>query len=97
MEDIEQLLHREGAVEISTGTIDPAAVREAFAPHRLRLGFLPEPSRGWAVTARVPSRAFARLLHALASRPNLRLLEQPARPAPQGATEPLDLRITVLR
>lgn len=97
VDDVERLLRREGAVEISTGTIGPAGVREAFAPHRLRLGFLPEPARGWTVAARVPSRALAPLLRALASRPNLRLLEQPARPAPEGTTEPLDLRITVLR
>jgi anti-sigma factor RsiW len=98
VDDIERLLRREGAVDILTGAIEPPAVREAFDPHRLRLGSLLEPSRGWMVTASVPPRAFARLLHALSSRPDLRILEQPdRRPAPEDTTEPLELRITILR
>ncbi|MHB8835650.1 MAG: anti-sigma factor family protein [Candidatus Methylomirabilia bacterium] len=98
VDDIERLLRREGAAGISIGALEPPAVREAFAPHRLRPGAPPEPSRGWAVTASVPPHAFARVLLALSSRADLRILEQPARrTAPQEMSEPLDLRITVLR
>jgi hypothetical protein len=96
--DLELLLRREGAATVEIGALEPPALREALSRQRGRLGNLSEPSRGWTMTARVQAPALARLLDALKSRIGLRILEQPAAPpAPEDSTEPLDLRITVLR
>jgi hypothetical protein len=98
LDDLTRLLRREGGEDVAVSVLEPRAVREAFAPHRGRPGLLAEPARGWAVTARVPPHALARLLEALASRTSLRILEQPASPAaPETTTEPLDLRVTVVQ
>ena len=91
-------LKREGAMEVWIRALEPREVRDAFAPHRERLAFPPEPTRGWLVTARIPQRRIERLREALTSRPGLRLLEEPAgRPGAGDPAEVLDVRITVLR
>lgn len=98
VEDIERLLRREGAGNIAVSVLEPRAVHEAFASHRLQRASLPEPSQGWAVTASVPAQALTRLFDTLTSRTDLRILKQPAAPngrEDQGA--PSELRVTVLR
>jgi len=98
VDDLERLLRREGAGQITVRELAPPAVREALAPHRGRIGSLPAPLQGWTVTARVPPGEFTRLLDALARRTGVRILEQPATPATSAdLPERLDLRITVLR
>lgn len=98
VEDLTRLLRREGALRIEVGTLQPPAIREAFARHRGRPGLPPEPSLGWTVTASVQPHSFAPLLHAITSRPGLRILEQPdTSAAPEDQTESLDLRITVFQ
>jgi len=98
VEDLTRLLRSEGAINVATSVLEPPAVHEAFAPHRLRLASLPEPSHGWAVTALVPPRALTRLLDTLTSRTSLRILEQPQLPtAPDDPAAGRELHITVLR
>jgi hypothetical protein len=98
IDDVKRLLRREGAGEVAVGALDPRSVREAFAPHRGRLGFVHEPARGWTVRASVPQPAVAGLLDALARRPGLNVLEQTAAPVVQGRLHGRqDLRITILR
>jgi hypothetical protein len=76
--DLEQLLRREGAGAISVAELDLRAVREAFAPHRARLGSRPGPVRGWTMQASIPPGGLSRLIDALTHRANLRLLAKPA-------------------
>lgn len=98
VDDLTHLLRREGASEVEVNELEPRAVREAFDSRRGRLAALPEPSRGWTVTARVPPRSLPRLLEGLASRAGLRILERPAAPdAPEDPAKPLALQLTVLR
>jgi hypothetical protein len=98
VDDLEKVLRREGAIDITVSELEPPAVREALAPYRGRLGSRPEPSRGWTVTAKVPPGGFTLLLDALGRRTGLRMLEQPPTPAgPEEQPERLDLRVTVFR
>jgi len=98
VEELARFLRREGARNIAVSALAPRAVHEAFARHRGRLALLPEPSRGWTVTAGIAPSESARVLDALSSRTSLRILGQPTVPAvPQDRAEPLVLRITVLR
>ncbi len=98
VDDLARLLRREGAGDIVIKALEPRAVREAFAPYRERPYFPLEPPTGWTVTANIPRQSLARLLDLLANRKGLQVLDHPAATAAIGdPTQPLDLRITVLR
>jgi anti-sigma factor RsiW len=98
IDDVKRLLRREGADEVAVGVLDTRSVREAFAPHRDRLGFVHEPARGWTLRTSIPQPAVAGLLDALARRPGLSVLEQTAAPVIQGRLHGRqDLRFTILR
>jgi len=98
IDDLKLLLRRENASEIAVVALAPQAILEAFAPHRQRRDVLPEPSRGWTVSARIAPQSLPRLLDALTNRPGVRVLEQPpAAPAGEELPERWNLRITVLQ
>lgn len=98
VDDLMQLLRREGASDLAVTALDPRAVSEAFTPHRRRLASQQEPSKGWTVTARIGSRALAPLLDVLEARTTLRILEHPQPPPPpEGQAAPRELKITVLK
>jgi hypothetical protein len=91
-------LKRMGAKDVWIRALEPRELRDAAAPHRERLALLPEPEHGWSVSFRIPPQALAGLFDALAKRPGLRLLVEPAGlRAGDRTAESLELRITVLK
>ena len=92
------LLKRLDATDVWIRALEQREVREAFLPYRERLALLPEPEHGWSVTFRIPPHRVEGLFDALAKRPGLRLLSEPAGlRAGDRTAESLELRITVLK